>query len=112
MSMTDPIADMLTRIRNAVHASHPIVGYSGFQAEAARSPRSSRRKAMSPRYLSKTTGHARHAVDSSSNTRATSLQSRACVASAPRANVATPVVMTSPRSTTALASASSAPRRA
>ncbi|MCH2659002.1 30S ribosomal protein S8, partial [bacterium] len=25
MSMTDPIADMLTRIRNACHAKHPRV---------------------------------------------------------------------------------------
>jgi small subunit ribosomal protein S8 len=29
MSMTDPIADMLTRIRNAVHASHPTVAIPG-----------------------------------------------------------------------------------
>ena len=25
MTMTDPIADMLTRIRNGVHARHPLV---------------------------------------------------------------------------------------
>ena len=29
MSMTDPIADMLTRIRNAVHAVHPTVAIPG-----------------------------------------------------------------------------------
>ena len=36
--MTDPIADMLTRIRNAVHARHPRVDVpaSRFKAEVAR----------------------------------------------------------------------------
>jgi small subunit ribosomal protein S8 len=36
--MTDPIADMLTRIRNAVHARHPRVDVpaSRFKAEIAR----------------------------------------------------------------------------
>ena len=36
--MTDPIADMLTRIRNAVHARHPRVDVpaSHFKAEIAR----------------------------------------------------------------------------
>ncbi len=36
--MTDPIADMLTRIRNAVHARHPRVDIpaSHFKAEIAR----------------------------------------------------------------------------
>jgi len=36
--MTDPIADMLTRIRNAVHARHPRVDIpaSRFKAEIAR----------------------------------------------------------------------------
>ena len=33
MTMTDPIADMLTRIRNAQRASHENGGYSEFQIE-------------------------------------------------------------------------------
>jgi small subunit ribosomal protein S8 len=38
MVMTDPIADMITRIRNAVHARHPRVDIpaSRFKAEIAR----------------------------------------------------------------------------
>ena len=38
MSMTDPIADMLTRIRNACHARHPRVDVpaSGIKREIAR----------------------------------------------------------------------------
>ena len=41
LSMTDPIADMLTRIRNAVHARHPRVDMpaSRFKAEIAQHPR-------------------------------------------------------------------------
>jgi small subunit ribosomal protein S8 len=38
MSMTDPIADFLTRIRNAIHAAHETVEIpaSGLKAELAR----------------------------------------------------------------------------
>ena len=38
MTMTDPIADMLTRIRNAVHARHQRVDIpsSGIKAEIAK----------------------------------------------------------------------------
>ncbi len=38
MSMTDPIADLLTRIRNAVQANHPVVRvpYSRLKEEIAR----------------------------------------------------------------------------
>ncbi len=34
MSMTDPIADFLTRIRNAIHASHEIVVMPGSRQKA------------------------------------------------------------------------------
>ena len=42
--MTDPIADMLTRIRNAVHARHQRVDVpaSRFKAEIAQDPRAGR----------------------------------------------------------------------
>jgi len=38
MSMTDPIADFLTRIRNGIHASHTTVDIpaSGLKKEMAR----------------------------------------------------------------------------
>ena len=36
--MTDPIADMLTRIRNAIAAKALARGYSGFEAESLKSP--------------------------------------------------------------------------
>ena len=36
MSMTDPIADMLTRIRNAAHAQHPFGRVQLEVAEAQR----------------------------------------------------------------------------
>lgn len=35
MSMTDPIADMLTRIRNALHAGHPRVDIMGSKQKLA-----------------------------------------------------------------------------
>lgn len=35
MTLTDPIADMLTRIRNAVHARHPVVEMPASRMKAA-----------------------------------------------------------------------------
>ena len=49
MSMTDPIADFLTRVRNAIHAAHETVEVPGVQAEErARAGSSTSRATSSP----------------------------------------------------------------
>ena len=48
MTMTDPIADMLTRVRNANVAMHDTVRMPAFEAEGCRSPRFSSARATSP----------------------------------------------------------------
>ena len=47
MTMTDPIADMLTRLRNGNQAYHDTVSHAVLQAQGAASPRSSSRRATS-----------------------------------------------------------------
>ena len=48
MTMTDPIADMLTRLRNANSAFHDDGRDAALQAQGRTSPRSSSRRATSP----------------------------------------------------------------
>ena len=38
MNMTDPVADMITRIRNGVRAKLPKVDVPSLEAQGARSP--------------------------------------------------------------------------
>ena len=47
MSMQDPLADMLTRIRNAQMAEKAVCEHAFFQAEGLPSPKSSRTKVTS-----------------------------------------------------------------
>ena len=44
MNLTDPVADLLTRIRNAIERAAPESGCSGFQAEDGDCPHSERRR--------------------------------------------------------------------
>ena len=44
MSMTDPIADLLTRIRNACHAKHSRVDIPASKLKRGNCPRSGRRE--------------------------------------------------------------------
>ena len=48
MTMTDPIADMLTRLRNANQAYHDSVTHAATASSSRASPRSSSRRATSP----------------------------------------------------------------
>ena len=62
MTMTDPIADMLTRLRNANSAYHDTVAHAVLARSRRTSPRSSSRRATSPAGASRTPRSARRST--------------------------------------------------
>ena len=114
MTMTDPIADMLTRIRNANSAYHDTVAHAATARSRRTSPRSSSRRATSPAGRSRTPegASARSSSSSSSTARTGSGRSPGCAGSASPACGSTRRPTGCPRSSAASASRSSRRRPA